>query len=98
MRLRHEEWFSNGFFAVENEIDNQQKMSHTESQHQITTTSSERDDFNVIETLRQYNQSQVNKIICIENDTAPLNHDVDETTDENELLQQSQPAGNTKSV
>lgn len=63
-------------------------------------------EFNVIESIRQYNQSQINKILCIENDTAAaaaateaaLDHDVDGTTYESELPQLSQPAGITKMV
>lgn len=78
-------------------------MSRTESKHELTTTTSSKpSDFNVIESLQRYNRSQINKILCIENDTkTALDHDVGdvvvdgETTHENEL---PQPADITKAV
>lgn len=77
-------------------------MSRTESKHELTTTTSSKpSDFNVIESLQQYNRSQINKILCIENDTkTALDHDVvvvvdGQTTHENEL---PQPADITKAV
>lgn len=100
MRLRHDKLF--GAFVLPLKPNCQKNfikptMNRTESKHELTT-SSKPSDFNVIESLRQYNRSQINKILCIENDTTALDYDVDRTTHQNELPQPSKPAGVTKTV
>lgn len=44
-------------------------------------------DINVIESLKKYNQSQIEKVLCIENDTSALDCDVvgEATTHENDM-------------
>lgn len=74
-------------------------MNRNENSVQITnnTSSQQRSDFNVIESLKEYNRSQKNKILSIENDTA-LDHDVGGTTHDINVPQLTEPAGIVKTV
>lgn len=101
VRLRHEKTVSRNFFskAVEQRnIDKKTTMNRTESSHQVTTSTSTKPhtNFNVIESLQEYNRLQINKIRCIENDT--IDHDVDGKTHGIDVPQQSDPVAITKTV
>lgn len=80
-------------------------MNRNKNSEQVTiiTSSQQRSDFNVIESLKEYNRLQINKILSIENDTA-LDHDVGETTTTtttthvSDVPQLTEPAGITKTV
>lgn len=78
MRLRHEKQFRSIFSAVEQRKNKRKAhnatMNRIESSEQMTIK--QQSDYNVIESLREYNRSQINKISCIENDTA-LDGDVE---------------------
>lgn len=74
-------------------------MNRIKSNHQVTaTTSSKSANFNVIESLKKYNRSQINKIACIENDTTNVDHDVDGETHGTDMPQLYEPAAITKTV
>lgn len=70
----------------------------------ITSTTSKQSHFNVIESLKEYNRSQTNKILCIDNDTSTLDHDavvvvvVDGATHDSDMRQLPQSATITKTV
>lgn len=73
-------------------------MNQTESSHQVTTSTSAKShtDVNVIESLQEYNRSQINKIRCIENDTT--DHDVDGKTHGIGVPHQTDSVAITKTV
>lgn len=55
---------------------------------------------NVIESLKEYNQSQLEKVLCIENDTSTLDCDAvgRATTHENDMPELSESAAIAKTV
>lgn len=60
-------------------------------------------DVNVIESLKKYNQSQIEKVLCIENHTSTLDCDVvvgngEATTHENDIPELPEPAAIAKTV
>lgn len=73
-------------------------MKRNKSSEQVTilTSSNHRKDFNVIESLNEYNRSQTNKLLCIENNTA-LDHDV-YGTHGNDVPQLTERSGIVKTV
>ncbi|XP_055302935.1 uncharacterized protein LOC129568714 isoform X2 [Sitodiplosis mosellana] len=82
-------------------------MNRSKNSEQVTTTTSsqqqqqqqqQRSDFNVIKSLKEFNRSQINKILSIDNDTA-LDHDVGGTTHESDDVPQlTEPAGVAKTL
>lgn len=101
VRLRHEKQFRLFFFSVKpRNIDNKHTMNRIESSHQVTATTSSKsaNDFNVIESLKEYNRSQINKIACIEGDTTAVDHDVSGATHDTDIPQLLEPAAITKTV
>lgn len=83
-------------------------MNQSKNSEQMTTTTSslqqqlqqkhQQSEFNVIKSLKEFNRSQINKILSIDNDTA-LNDDVDGTTHESDDVPQlTEPASITKTV
>lgn len=59
-------------------------------------------DVNVIESLKKYNQSQIEKVLCIENDTSTLDGDVvgeaAAVHDNDDMPERSEPAAIAKTV
>lgn len=106
VRLRHEKQFRSVFFKqlkVTKNTDRNTTMNQCENSEQvtITTSSQQLNKSNVIKSLKEYNRSQINKILSIENDTAILDHDVGETTTtthESDVPQLTEPAGIAKTV
>lgn len=103
MRLRHEYHFRIVFPQLNAKTDNKYEatmsQNETNSHPTMTTTTtptaatSKQSDFNVIESLKEYNRSQTNKISCIDNDTSTLDHDVAD-----DMPQLPEPASVTKTV
>lgn len=109
MRLRHEHHFQSVVLQLNNRYET--KMSRNTEINSATTTTtattttettpipSARSGFNVIESLKQYNRSQINKISCIENDTSALDHDVGGVaTHDNDMRKVTEPATIAKTV
>lgn len=85
-------------------------MNQSKNSEQVTTTTSslqqqqrqqqehQQSEINVIKSLKEFNRSQINKVLSIDNDTA-LNNDVDGTTHESDDVPQlTEAAGISKTV
>lgn len=59
----------------------------------MTAITSNRCDSNVIESLNEYNRSQTNKILCIDNDTSTIDRDVAD-----DMPKHTEPASIMKTV